>query len=232
MHIPDGFLNSQINFSLTAVSLIAGSFSLKKVKESLLAKSQVLIPQLVTSIGTVGQSKVVSRWFFKKAASRKIQEMIFVFCLVFMIQLVDFVKIGQVPAHLLGSFLAALVLGPFAAVLVISAVLAVQAWFLGDGGVLSLGTNIFNMAIVGCIASYYLFIVFKKLISNRNLAIGLVAWLSVMIMVLFFTLEAIMMNKPEGIYQLIQVHAVSGVVEAGVTILALKYLFFGKAYEK
>lgn len=232
MHIPDGFLNGQLNFNLTAVSLIAGSFTLKKVKESLFAKSQVLVPQLVTNIGQIGQSKLVSRWFFKTNARQKIQKMALVFCLVFTTQIIDFIKIGEIPGHLIGSLLAALVLGLWAGVLVMSAVLAVQAIFLGDGGITVLGVNIFNMAIVGCIGGYYLYLGLKKLVKNNNLAIFFSSWFSVMAMVLVYAIEAKIAGQGEGVGQLIIIHTLVGIVEGLVTILALKYLFAAKAYEK
>jgi cobalt/nickel transport system permease protein len=51
-------------------------------------------------------------------------------------------------AHAVGAVMIAIVLGPWAAVIAVSIALAIQALFFGDGGVLALGANCFNMAFV------------------------------------------------------------------------------------
>lgn len=61
---------------------------------------------------------------------------------------------GGTTGHALGVSLAAIVLGPSGAILAISVALTIQALFFGDGGILSLGANCFNMAIVGSLVAY------------------------------------------------------------------------------
>jgi cobalt/nickel transport system permease protein len=56
--------------------------------------------------------------------------------------------------HLVGGALLAIVLGPAAATLVMTAILALQALIFQDGGVLALGANVFNMALAGVAAGY------------------------------------------------------------------------------
>ena len=51
-------------------------------------------------------------------------------------------------AHAVGGALVAVLLGPWAAVIAVSVALAFQALLFGDGGILSYGVNVFNMAIV------------------------------------------------------------------------------------
>ncbi|MGA9760874.1 MAG: cobalt transporter CbiM [Gaiellaceae bacterium] len=51
-------------------------------------------------------------------------------------------------AHAVGAVLIAVLLGPWAAVVCVSVALVIQALFFGDGGVLALGVNAFNMALV------------------------------------------------------------------------------------
>ncbi len=51
-------------------------------------------------------------------------------------------------AHAVGAILIAVVLGPWAAVIAVSIALVIQALFFGDGGVLAIGANCFNMAFV------------------------------------------------------------------------------------
>jgi cobalt/nickel transport system permease protein len=61
---------------------------------------------------------------------------------------------GGTTGHAVGIGVAAIALGPWAAMLAISVALLIQALFFGDGGVLALGANCFNMAIVGSLVSY------------------------------------------------------------------------------
>ena len=61
---------------------------------------------------------------------------------------------GGTTAHAVGMAVAAIVLGPAAAILAISMALAIQALFFGDGGILAFGANAFNMAIVGTLVAY------------------------------------------------------------------------------
>jgi len=51
-------------------------------------------------------------------------------------------------AHAVGAVLIAVLLGPWAATVCVSVALVIQALFFGDGGVLALGVNTFNMALV------------------------------------------------------------------------------------
>ncbi len=62
---------------------------------------------------------------------------------------------GGTTAHAVGMAVAAIVLGPAAAILAISIALAIQALFFGDGGILAFGANAFNMAIVGTLTAYF-----------------------------------------------------------------------------
>ncbi len=73
---------------------------------------------------------------------------------VFAAQMINFpVGLGT-SGHLLGGALLACTLGPWAAVVVMTAILVVQALVFQDGGILALGANVFNMAIAGVFFGY------------------------------------------------------------------------------
>lgn len=73
---------------------------------------------------------------------------------VFAAQMINFpVGIGTT-GHLVGAALLGCTLGPASATVVMSAIIALQALVFQDGGVLALGANLFNMAIVGVLAGY------------------------------------------------------------------------------
>jgi cobalt/nickel transport system permease protein len=61
---------------------------------------------------------------------------------------------GGTTGHATGVAIAAIVLGPWAGMLAISAALLIQALFFGDGGVTAIGANCFNIAVVGSITAY------------------------------------------------------------------------------
>ncbi|MCC6587745.1 MAG: energy-coupling factor ABC transporter permease [Bryobacterales bacterium] len=73
---------------------------------------------------------------------------------VFAAQMINFpVGVGT-SGHLVGSALLTFTVGPAAAVVVMTAILAVQALMFQDGGLLALGANVFNMAVAGVAAAY------------------------------------------------------------------------------
>ena len=73
---------------------------------------------------------------------------------VFAAQMINFPVGGGTSGHLLGGALLACTLGPAAASVVMTAILAIQALMFQDGGVLALGANVLNMAVAGVLAGY------------------------------------------------------------------------------
>ncbi|HET7034915.1 MAG TPA: cobalt transporter CbiM [Thermomicrobiaceae bacterium] len=61
---------------------------------------------------------------------------------------------GGTTAHAVGGTLAAIVLGPWPAIIAVSVALIIQAIFFGDGGITAIGANCFNMAIVLPLVGY------------------------------------------------------------------------------
>ena len=76
---------------------------------------------------------------------------------VFAAQMMNFPVGAGTSGHLLGGALAAVLVGPWAAVLCISVVLLVQALFMADGGITALGSNITLMAFVGVFVGWFVF---------------------------------------------------------------------------
>ena len=73
---------------------------------------------------------------------------------VFAAQMINFPVVAGTSSHLLGAALLAYTLGPAAASVVMTAILAIQALVFQDGGVLALGANTINMAIAGVLVGY------------------------------------------------------------------------------
>lgn len=73
---------------------------------------------------------------------------------VFAAQMINFPVGPGTSGHLVGGALLAMTLGPAAAILVMTAILGVQALIFQDGGILALGANILNMGVAGVLAGY------------------------------------------------------------------------------
>ena len=71
-------------------------------------------------------------------------------------------------AHAVGGALIAILLGPWAAVIAVTVALAFQALLFGDGGVLSFGVNVVNMALILPFVAYGVY----RLIAGRSLLTG------------------------------------------------------------
>jgi cobalt/nickel transport system permease protein len=85
---------------------------------------------------------------------------------IFAAQMLNFPVLGGTSGHLLGGVLAAILLGPWAAALVMIAIFIVQALFFQDGGLLALGANVFNMGLIGTIGGYYIYALFRKMLKG------------------------------------------------------------------
>ena len=74
---------------------------------------------------------------------------------IFAAQMINFTIPGTGSSgHLGGGLILAILLGPYAAFLVIASVLTVQAFFFADGGLLALGCNIFNLGFYPAFVAY------------------------------------------------------------------------------
>ena len=77
-------------------------------------------------------------------------------------------------AHAVGGSLLAILFGPWTAAIGVTIALMIQALFFGDGGILALGANIFNMAIVLPFVGYaiYTLIAGNSATSSKRRFIG------------------------------------------------------------
>ena len=86
----------------------------------------------------------------------------------FLIMMFNIPLPGGTSGHAIGGALIAILLGPYSAVFSVTIALAIQALFFGDGGILALGVNCFNMAFIMPFTAYYLFKFIKKLFPNKK----------------------------------------------------------------
>jgi cobalt/nickel transport system permease protein len=143
----------------------------------------------------------------------------------------NFQVVGGTSGHLLGGVLAAVLLGPWAATLVMACVIAVQALVFQDGGLVVLGANIFNMGVIGTIGGYVVYRAVAGAFGGearaRIPAAGVAAWLSVVMAAAAVSLElALSGTSPLQVTFPIMVglHVLIGVGEALITVAALGFI--------
>ncbi|WP_414647967.1 cobalt transporter CbiM [Desulfitobacterium sp.] len=148
-------------------------------------------------------------------------------------------------AHAVGGTLLSILLGPWAAMVGVSIALTLQALFFGDGGILALGANIFNMAVVLPFVSYGVY----RLIAGRSNVQSKRQWIAAAIAgyiglnvaalctgiefglqpLLFHTPDGIPLYSPYGLYiavpaMLFSHLTIAGPIEGLITALVVIYL--------
>jgi len=150
---------------------------------------------------------------------------------IFAGQMLNFAVAGGTSGHMLGAALAVILLGPWAAVLIMTSVVGLQALVFQDGGLLALGANLFNMAVVGVFVSYAAWQGVLKLSGRRPwgrpVAGITAAWLSIFVTALAAALQlALSGTSPANIAlpAMGGVHALIGFGEGLITLGALTFL--------
>lgn len=151
---------------------------------------------------------------------------------IFAAQAINFPVAGGTSGHLLGGALAAVIMGPWAAVLIMTSVIAIQGLIFQDGGLLVMGWNILNMGVLTAFTGYFIYALVRRLLGegrNSLLMAGAIgAWLSVMVGAIATALQlAISGTSPLGIAlpAMAGVHALIGLGEAVITVGALTFIY-------
>lgn len=145
---------------------------------------------------------------------------------VFAVQMLNFPVGFGTSGHLLGGALAAVLVGPWTAVLCVSVVLLVQALLFADGGITALGTNITLLAIVSVLAGWLVFRLLQRVlprtVTSVPVAAAVGALLSVPVASLVFVglyLLGGTVDVPTGALTLSMLgwHSLIGIGEAMIT---------------
>lgn len=146
---------------------------------------------------------------------------------IFAAQLLNWPIPGGTSAHFVGGSLAGILLGPWLGVLAMVAVVSIQALVFGDGGLLVLGANLWNMAVVNVLVGYAVF----RLLEHRLTAgrVFVAGWAGVTAAAVFVGLQTGLSSA--FAYQLEVTllimggaHAVLGIVEGGITHLVYRFI--------
>jgi cobalt/nickel transport system permease protein len=149
---------------------------------------------------------------------------------IFAVQMLNFPVASGTSGHLMGGALAAVLVGPFTAVLCTSCVFLVQCLLFADGGVTALGTNILLMGVATAVVGWFVFkaalLVLPKVPAMAAPAAFLGALVSVVVASLIFVgLYAIggTADIPLGnlAAAMVGVHTLIGIGEGVITFFAV-----------
>lgn len=116
--------------------------------------------------GTLGMIVYCAKKLSGKMDEKMVPLMGILGAFIFAGQMINFTIPGTGSSgHIGGGMLLAILLGPYAAFLVISSVLVIQALFFADGGLLALGANIWNLGIYPAFIAYPL--IYRALVKNN-----------------------------------------------------------------
>ncbi|HPR24323.1 MAG TPA: energy-coupling factor ABC transporter permease [Bacillota bacterium] len=204
MHMADALVSPAVGVTMAAVSVGAIAYSVVKMKKE------------------------------EDFDEKKVPLMAVSGAFVFAAQMINFTIPGTGSSgHIGGGILLAALLGPYPALLTISAVLLIQCLFFADGGLLALGCNIFNMGIIPCLFAYPL--IFKP-IAGKVLSNGRIMAASVVAVVIGLQLGAFgvvletsasnVTALPFGTFLLLMqpIHLAIGIVEGIVTGMVLVFV--------
>ena len=213
MHMADALLSAPVAAAMYTASAAAAAVSVKQMK-----KEDALSPV---------------------PAAKRLPTMAVMSALVFAGQMINYTIPGTGSSgHLCGGLLLSAVLGPWAGFLSMIVILAIQALFFADGGLLALGANVWNMAFYGCFAGYFL--IYRPIMQSKRLAgkprarIALASVLGCVLTLQLGALSVVIETSLSGItelpfgafFALMQpIHLAIGLVEGLITAAVLLFVY-------
>ncbi len=151
---------------------------------------------------------------------------------IFAGQMLNFPIASGTSGHLIGAALATILLGPWPAMLVLTSVVCVQALLFQDGGLLALGANLFNMAVIAVLVSYAIYRLVQFAARSKTWGVyagGLAAaWTSTVAAALATGLQLAVSGLSSAnlaVPAMGAVYALIGLGEGLITIGAFAFLF-------
>jgi cobalt/nickel transport system permease protein len=150
---------------------------------------------------------------------------------IFAAQMINFPVAGGTSGHFLGAVFSSVLLGPWASLLIMTIVLAVQCLGFADGGLTAIGSNIFNMGVIGALGGYVTFLLVYTLLQKTRkgffIALAISSWLSVVMGASAAAIElAISGTSPlkVALPAMAGIHAIIGIGESIITTTAVSLI--------
>ena len=145
--------------------------------------------------------------------------------LIFAGQMINFPVQDGTSGHLLGGVLASAILGVPFGILAVALVVTVQALVFADGGLLVLGANVFNMALLGAGVGGLLYEFLLKRGANSSVALMVSGWISILLAATACSIELAVSDTIAAgkvLPAMLSVHALIGIGEALVTLILVR----------
>ena len=201
------------------------------IPDGFLSTSTVAVASVISIGGVAGAVKIVG----KELKEKQVPLMGVLAAFIFAAQMLNFPIAGGTSGHFMGAALAAIILGPWAGVLIMTCVLIAQCLIFQDGGLLALGANILNMGIIGSFSSYYIYRLIISFNNSRNAKLVgsfVASWVAIVLASIACALElAISGSSPTSIVlpAMAGVHALIGIVEGLITTVVLRVIMASRA---
>lgn len=151
---------------------------------------------------------------------------------VFAAQMVNFpMLVLPASGHLIGAALAAVLVGPWGAAIVLGLVLLVQSLLFGDGALVAIGANFINLGLVASFGAWAVYEPIRVWLGGRKgVLVGAMAaaWFSVPLSAIAFSVALAASGKwtefPTILSWMTLVHAGIGLGEAIITGLVVRFV--------
>ena len=149
---------------------------------------------------------------------------------IFAVQMLNFPIAASTSGHLLGGALAAILIGPYAGLLALTVVLALQTLIFADGGVTALGLNIFNMGVLTVLAGWFVFKAVARIAPKNRTGIMVAAFsaafVSVPVSAVGFVIQYALggtgvIDTGTVLAAMVGVHVLIGLGEGAITALTV-----------
>lgn len=131
-------------------------------------------------------------WIRRHLDQRRVVLMAVMAALVFALQMLNFPVAGGTSGHFAGGAAAAILIGPWPAVVVMTTVLLIQAVLFADGGILALGANVLNLGVIAPFVGYAVWRIVTRIAGGRTgrlIGAFVASWASVFAASLVVALE-------------------------------------------
>lgn len=187
-------------------------------------------------VGMIVVLAVAVRMTNRQLSERAVPLMGVMAAFIFAAQMMNFPVAGGTSGHMLGGALAAILLGPWAAIIVMTAVVGLQAVLFQDGGIAAMGANVLNMGMLTAFVGYGIYRVASPFARNNQtvlLATAFVAaWVSVEVAAVATTLQLVASDTTPfdvAFPAMVGVHALIGIGEGLITAAALGFILSTRA---
>ena len=199
MHIPDNFLDTKTWATASVISVAAIGGAVRSIKH----KSEEETAKAIPMMGAMG-------------------------AFIFAAQMINFPVPGATSGHLVGAALLAITLGLAPSIIVLSVVVVLQALLFQDGGLVVMGANILNMAVLAPLAAAGAYHVVRRIFPHKlGMAEWAASWISVMVSAVAVAVELAVSGTVTWVVVLPAIlgwHALIGIGEAAITYAALRLI--------